>query len=188
MIIGFDAHNVLWHRDRLKSKVARELFGVTIPPGLFQKDSVIQQGFLTDSEYTKVRQVIRGISVAELPQVEGVFTYIPQLVADGHSLFVLTSNEGPELAMVGQWVQYHDLPLAVIGCGYNKSKAPAAQFHSLDVYVDDDLCKLFEVREVVPYRFLFTQDHNHAIEEGDIASRVSSWEDLYHKISTLSAR
>lgn len=76
-----------------------------------------------------------------------------------------------------------EVNIRITGVGLN-SKSDACR--GLDVYVDDDLDKLEYLVGIVDHRFLFSWEYNKHLTTKDIASRVTSWRELYSRISDLS--
>lgn len=179
--IGLDAHGVLASRNEIKSELARKLYNVTIPACNFHREQVLAGGLLTDLQYELIRSEVRKLSHEVMPEIPGALTYVPRLIGDGHQLFVITSNResDEEFVMIAGWLQYHDLSIPLIGCGREDTKAAAVKEHNLDAFVDDSLVKLFCIQHVVRHRFLFSHSYNEGTDEGDVARRVYSWEQLY---------
>ena len=75
------------------------------------------------------------------------------------------------------------LPLVAVGGGASKAKACSG----LNVYMDDDLDKLEPLVNIVPNRFLFSWGYNSHVWEGNIAKRISSWQDFYKEIEKLKS-
>ncbi|MCX6788239.1 MAG: hypothetical protein NT108_03725 [Candidatus Kaiserbacteria bacterium] len=179
MKIGLDFDGVISDCGRLKSDGARKLYGVDIPPAKFKKEIVVGEGHLTAEQYRNLQNVIYGTREIGflMEPVDGVLHFLPRLVADGHTVLIITSRGEPELKIAKEWSIRQGLRLDFVGVGYGNSKAEAAI--GLDLYVDDDLDKLADLIDVVPRRFLFSWGYNAHVDVGTIAKRVASWEELH---------
>src|SRR3989344_6119641 len=185
MRIGLDFDGVISDCGKLKSDGAKKLYGVDIPPAKFKKEIVVGEKHLTAEQYRELQKSIYGTKelgfLMEL--VDGAHYYISQLVADGHTVLVVTSRGEVELEIAKEWSIRQGLQLNFVGVGYGNSKADAAS--GLDFYVDDDLDKLEPLVGVVPHRFLFSWGYNAHVEVGNVAKRVASWKELYGIITKL---
>ena len=185
MKIGLDFDGVVSDWGKLKSDGAKKLYGVEIPPTKFKKEIVVGEKYLTTEQYGELQKIIyrtREIGFLMEP-VDGVLHFLPRLVADGHTVLVVTSRGEVELEIAKDWSTRQGLRLNFVGVGYGNSKASAA--NGLDFYVDDDLDKLEPLVGVVPHRYLFSWGYNAHVEVGDVARRLASWEELYRTIQTL---
>ena len=186
MKIGLDFDGVISNCAKLKSHCAKMLHGVDIPAGLFKRDLVIGNGWLTAEQFQEVGKAVyysREFG-SLLEPVDGTLSYLPKLIQDRHTVLVITSRKGIELEIAEEWLCRQGLALEFISVGgYHNSKAGAAM--GFDVYVDDDLHKLQLLVGVVPNLFLFSWEHNRRFNESGVAVRVLSWEELYKKIETL---
>jgi hypothetical protein len=81
MKIGLDFDGVIFDCGKLKSDVARKIYGKEIPPALFKKEFVIGNGLLTASEYRELQKLIYGTREYGLlaEPVAGVLYYLPKL-------------------------------------------------------------------------------------------------------------
>jgi hypothetical protein len=185
MKIGFDFDGVVADCGRLKSDAARELYGLDIPPEKFNKKDVIAGRYLTPDQYSEFQRIIyttREIGLCMQP-VAGMLESIPQLLAVGHTLRIVTSRDGEGLSIAQEWSRQRGIVLDFVGVGRGVSKAAACQ--GLDIFVDDDLEKLRPLINVVPHRFLFSWGYNAHTDVGNDAKRVWSWDELLHTIKTL---
>src|SRR3989344_4748330 len=172
MKIGLDFDGVISDCGKLKSDGAKKLYGVDIPPAKFKKEIVVGEKHLTAEQYRELQKSIYGTKelgfLMEL--VDGAHYYISQLVADGHSVLVITSRGEVELKIAKEWSVLQGLKLNFVGVDYGNSKAGAAA--RLDLYVDDDLDKLEPLVGMVPNLFLFSWGYNQHIDIGSIAKRI----------------
>lgn len=185
MNIGLDFDGVISDCGKLKSDGCKKLYGVNIPPAKFKKEIVVGEKYLTLEQYCKLQKIIyetREIGFLMEP-VEGVLHFLPLLIAEGHTVLVVTSRGEVGLEIAKEWTAQQKMQLNFVGVGYGNSKASAAS--GLDLYVDDDLDKLEPLVGIVPHRFLFSWDYNSHAEIGDVCRRLASWEDLYRTIKTL---
>lgn len=185
MKIGFDFDGVIADCGKLKSDGAKKLYGIDIPPEKFKKELVLRDKHLTTEQYRQFQKTIyetREIGFLMEP-VEDALIYIPRLIADGHTISIVTSRDGAALDIAQEWSVRQGLQLDFVGVGYGNSKAEAAA--GLDVYADDDLDKLRQLISVVPNLFLFSWGYNAHLDAGTTAKRVASWEELYRAIQGL---
>lgn len=185
MKIGLDFDGVISDCGKLKSDGAKKLYGVDIPPAKFKKEIVVGEKHLTIEQYRELQKIIyetREIGLLMEP-VSGVPDFLPRLVADGHTVLVVTSRDEVGLEIAKEWSLQQGFQLNFVGVGYGNSKVNAA--NGLDFYIDDDLDKLEPLVGVVPHRFLFSWGYNAHVEVGDVAKRLASWEELYRTIQTL---
>jgi hypothetical protein len=189
MKIGLDFDGVISDCGALKRVAAKKMFGVDIPVANFKKEIVVGGGLLTMTQYRALQDEIYGtyeLGMTAEP-VPGALAAIPRLRADGHDILVVTSRTGTMLDIARAWTKKCGLTLDFVGVGHDvghdKSKAAAAA--KLDFFVDDDLDKLEPLVDVVPHRFLFSWPYNAAADVGDIATRVSSWEELLTRVAAL---
>lgn len=185
MKIGLDFDGVVSDCGKLKSDTAKKLYGLDIPPKKFKKEIVIGEGYLTAEQYRDLQKTIYGTREVGLlmEPVEGMLESIPQLLALGHTLLVVTSRTEVELEIAKEWSLNQGLNLDFFGVGYGVSKAAACT--GLDVYIDDDLDKLEPLVGIVPHRFLFSWGYNSHIGIGAVAKRIGSWEEFRKTIEGL---
>lgn len=186
MRIGLDFDGVISDCGALKSETARRLYGIDVPSERFKKELVIGDGLLTLEQYRRLQEVIYGTREYGLTAkpVGGVLEAIPRLLDAGHDLRVITSRDGIQLDVALEWAATHGISLDFTGVGYGASKAGAAA--GLDLYVDDDLDKLEPLVGIVPHRVLFSWGYNAHIDEGDVAIRVASWQDLTDMVGRMA--
>lgn len=185
MKIGLDFDGVIADCGKLKSDAAKKLHGLDIPPEKFKKEIVIGEGHLTAEQYRDLQKIIYGTREVGflMEPVAGMLESIPQLLALGHTLLIVTSRGEVELEIAKEWSISQGLTLHFIGVGYGVSKADACA--GLDVYIDDDLDKLQPLVGIVPHCFLFSWGYNNHIDEGTVAKRISSWEEFCKTIENL---
>ena len=116
--------------------------------------------------------------------VAEVFIYVQRLLKE-HHVHIVTSRGDAGTAIAREWLasQRKGVDIDFTGVGPGNSKAEALQ--GFDVYVDDDLDKIAQVVDSVPHRFLFSWEYNRHIAVGDVAERVGSWSELYHRINEI---
>ncbi len=185
MEIGFDFDGVIADCGKLKSDGAKKLYGIDIPPEKFKKEIVLREKHLTAEQYREFQKTLyemREIGFLMEP-VDGMSIYLPRLIADGHTILIVTSRDGIAFEIAQEWSVRQGLQLDFVSVGYGNSKANAAA--GLDVYTDDDLDKLKPLVSVVPNRFLFSWGYNTHLDAGTTAKRVASWEEIYRNIQGL---
>lgn len=185
MRIGLDFDGVISDCGDLKCKAAKRMYGVDIPSARFKKELVVGTGILTYEQYRQLQDTIYGTREYGMlmEPVTGVIEGIGRLRGDGHDVRVITSRDGEMLQVAKEWAERKGLSLDITGVGHGASKAGAAA--GLDLYVDDDFDKLEPLVGVVPHRVLFSWGYNEHVDAGDVAVRVSSWEELVGKVTSL---
>lgn len=186
MKIGLDFDGVISDCGKLKSDGAKKLYGIDIPSARFKKEIVVGEKHLTMHQYRELQRAVYGTREIGflMEPVAGVLHFVPQLIADGHTVLVVTSRDKVELEIAKEWSARQGLQLNFVSVGYGNSKASAA--NGPDLYVDDDLDKLESLVDVVPHRYLFSWGYNAHVEVGEVAKRVVSWEELYRIIQALN--
>jgi len=179
MEIGLDFDGVISDCGQLKSEGARRMYGVDIPPGKFKKEIVVGEELLTLKQYRELQEEIYGRRKIgmKMAMVPGARYYINALQQEGHRVRVVTSRGEVESEIARDWIGLRGLDLPLIGVG-GESKADACK--GLDVYMDDDLDKLEQVKGVVKNLFLFDWEYNlHMEVPKNLAARVNSWAHFY---------
>ena len=133
LVLGFDGNNVIWDRNGAKLSLSRKHFG---------DDRAVVPHRLSASERAEIRRLIRLLDCDQLPPIPGALEHIRLIAAEGHKIYVVTSNEGLDLEVIRNFVIFHKLPVEVIGVGYGKSKAAAAAAKRISFFVDDSIEKL----------------------------------------------
>jgi hypothetical protein len=194
MKIGLDFDGVISNCGLLKSYGARKLFGVDIPLGKFNQETVVGERLLTQEQYRELQRTIYGTREIGLlmEPVEGALRYISRLVEEGHIVTVITSRSGTELQIAREWSRMHGLNLDFVGVGQSGSKANIAKDMGIILYVDDDMDKLETFVGAVGNLFLFSWGYNAHINidskvlgsgsSRSLVCRVYSWAELYERI------
>lgn len=193
MRIALDFDGVLSDCGTLKMEQAKRLYGVDIPAERFKKELIVKElagdeGVLTMQEYRALQDLIYGdpeVGMSMQP-VSGMLEYLPRLLNEEHEVRIVTSRAGHMLEIARAWAEKHALDLEFTGVGHGKSKAPATE--GFDLFVDDDLDKIEPLIETVPHRYLFNWGYNAHVDEGDVAIRVESWEELYLHVQEIHAK
>lgn len=186
MKIGLDFDGVITNLGKLKSLVAEKLLDKKIPESYFDREFALVNKFLTHEEHELVKQFAYFEEEA-LPLTEpvsGALEYIGKLLADGHTIKVVTARDGKALEHAKKWLQKYELSIPIEGVGFENDKREGVL--GLDAFVDDYLIQLYEMRDIVPHRFLFSWGYNAKYNEKEYATRVSSWQELYEKLKALS--
>lgn len=193
MRIALDFDGVLSDCGALKAVHAKRMFGFDIPVEQFKKELVVKElvgeekGILTLAEYKALKtEIYTNMEIGlTMKPVEGMLEFLPRLINEGHEIRVITSRHGETLEVAMAWTEKQGLSLEFTGVGCGKSKAPATV--GFDLFVDDDLDKIEPLMDTVPHRFLFGWGYNEHIEEGDVAKRIESWEELYLAVQEIHA-
>jgi len=181
--LGFDFDGVLANSHPLKAVVAKEKFGVDIPPELFRRERVIAQGLLTREQYFDVGIEAMG-GKHEIPPVEKAIPYMKSLM-EIHSVRIVTSRTGGMLDVASSWLYGHGITdVNIQGTGYGLSKTSACE--GLDLYVDDDLEKLLPLIGIVPHLLFFSWPWNMHEKDSQVI-RVVSWREILEYIERIKS-
>lgn len=188
MKIGLDFDGVIANCGKLKSDAAKKLYGIDIPSAKFTKKIIVGEHLIIE-QYSEFQNVIYGTREIGflMEPVDGVLYFLPKLIAERHTIIVITSREKEGLNIAQEWSLRHGLQLNFIGVGQSNSKSEMAVANSIDLYVDDDLDKIKPLVGIVPHRYLFTWDYNAHVDVGTIATRIASWQQLYSTIQQIEA-
>jgi uncharacterized HAD superfamily protein len=179
MKIGLDFDGVITDSDKLKAELAFELFGKKIKPEQANKKYLFSNNVLTKEEYTKVQQYayINDKFHNRLEEIPGAIAGLRSLL-EKHEIKIITSRDGEALRLAKEWLKARDIECEMSGMGYGVSKHSAMTGE--DVFVDDDLPKLEQLKGVVGRLILFNSRGIFAEESAEdiLVERVSSWDDL----------
>lgn len=186
MKIGLDFDGVIADTGELKSRFAKKLYNLDIEPSVFGTPYVVEQGLISAKDYADLQQYIYNTEEVylSLKPVYGAVQMIRDMQNEGHDLLVITAKSASSDDIKRKWLEDHDITIGLKGVGINESKAKAAE--GLEVYIDDYLLKLYQLKDTVPHRYLFSWRYNQAYKENNIATRVYSWEEFYNRIKELS--
>jgi 5'(3')-deoxyribonucleotidase len=183
--IGLDFDDVTGHTHKLKSAIAHARHGVTIPPERYRRKFVVDTGILTEEQFVGVaREIYSGKHPVD--PVPGSITGIQELLAEGHTVRIVTMRSGDILAPAREWLENRGIFIPITGVSYGGSKAEACA--GLDVFVDDDSKNLHDLVGVVPHLLFFVWEHNAHEKEPDGAIRVHSWQEIMFCISRINQR
>lgn len=187
MKIGLDFDGVISNCGLLKQKTALKYFNINVPAEKFKKEFVLNNKLLTPDQYHDLQSLIyENWEVGyHMRPVRGALKYISKLILEKYEIIVITSRQGKSLEIAERWSKQFDLNLIFKGVGYGVSKAESAD--SCTVFVDDDIDKLEQLVEIVPYRYLFSWGYNQFANTRFITDRAHSWADLYRKIKQINS-
>lgn len=179
MKIGLDFDGVISDCLEMKSRFAKEMYGVDIPPYDFKKEIVFERKLLTPEEYRNLQLKIYedeeiGLTINE---VMGAIDGIKNLMKD-HNVVVVTSRGDSSVKIARKWLNKRGVDLPFISVQYGTDKMVAKD---CDVFIDDDLVKLVPLSGHVPKLFLFSWPYNQEDSHPSI-TRVASWKDFLDKI------
>ncbi|MDE2019533.1 MAG: hypothetical protein KGJ13_04250 [Patescibacteria group bacterium] len=182
MNIATDFDGVIADTGTLKSETAKKLFGISIPPRHFKSEYVVPE-YLSEEQYRTLTSMVSSGSLGlTVKFMEGALIYIPILQMEGHRLSVVTSRDGEWLLNARLCAERHNLFIPFYGTGYQKSKAPALK--GCDLFVDDNLEKLTDLKDTVPHRVLYSPNEHRPSPPGIV--RVRNWRQLYIYINVVS--
>lgn len=184
MKIGLDFDGVIANTPALKAFVTKEHYNVDIDPHVFGTPYVTDARLLSRDLYNEIRDLVYNNKdiATHLKPIEGAEEYIKKLQSEGHSVEVVTSRFGPSVEIAKEWLAAHGIPLKLTAVGLT-SKRDAAQH--LDLFIDDLLLKLYEIKDVVPHLYLYSWGYNEIYREDAFAKRVFNWEEFYNHVNKL---
>lgn len=176
--IGFDFDGVIADTTTLKQRLAKELYGVSIPEDKCKEYMVLKENYLNKEQYRALMALVCGdpeigIQASEIP---GSIATIRVLQQRGDQIKIVTSRSGAEVDVIHAWLAERGLSLECESVGYGNDKVAAVE--GFDVYVDDDLPKLLPLIGRIPVLILFSQPHNKLVTVPDAITRVYSWDEL----------
>lgn len=184
MKVGLDFDGVIADSQKLKSQIAKKIYGLNISPDIFKKEIVVKdKKILSHERYREIQKLTFnrewGMS---MEAVEGVSEYFKKLLAE-NNVKIITTRGKPESEIAVEWMVKNGLPIPeIIPVGYGVEKTEACK--GLDVYVDDDFDKLHPLAGIVQYRLLFSWLYNEGVSEEGII-RIMSWKELYDFVKKL---
>jgi hypothetical protein len=187
MKIGIDFDGVITNSGKLKSDAARMLYGIEFPGDEFKRKIIVEKHKLLPSdEYEKFQQKIfsRKKFNKMLPPVPGAPEYVSRLIAEGHEVLIVTTRIGKKADMAREWLKQQNMDVPCAGIGRRNLKSSVLK--DFDMYIDDDSQELLLLKPIVPHLFLFSWKYNQNENIEDIGKRVSSWSELYEKISKMN--
>jgi uncharacterized HAD superfamily protein len=178
--IGLDFDEVIVNSHVLKTKLAKEMFGVEISPEYYRREIVLPQGWLTSEQYEVVsREVFSGNHSVE--PVKDSLRYIRVLLSQNYDLRVVTSRTNETLRVTERLMEEYGLQeIPIFGVGYGVSKEIACR--GLDVFVDDDVSKLLPLVGSVKHLLLFSCPQNKRDATPKGMWRAESWGEVYDYI------
>lgn len=198
ILIDFD--NVTVMSADLKAWFAEFLFGITVPSSMFRKRLLVDteiaaMRLLTKDQYHAIRYHVykNAHTYRRLKPVPGSLPVLRALLADGHFVACVTSQQGFGLTIAEKYFALNKLPIASYGVGYGKSKAKKAAGLKADAFFDDDPPKLLKLTEVVPYLFLHEWAYNRSLPvDPNLIERVGigndcAWEKFYERIIQIES-
>lgn len=188
--IGFDFNGVLGATAELKSYVAKQKYGVDIPPHEFKKEWVIGT-HLTHRQYRQVQKAVftseeYGLLMRPLPGSRQVLRLLEDA---GFELYILSSRPRNAERVAEMWLDKyfsHLKRIEFIGIEAGESKSPVAKNLKTLAYMDDETHKLYELKNIVPYLFLMSWQDNEGVDLKPInAERVCNFYHFYRFIKTI---
>lgn len=179
MKIGLDFDGVIADSHPLKSVIAKQMFGVDIPPDKFFKEYIVEAGLSID-QYKKVKENLY-FNDHDISPIKDAPIRISLLLEQGHDIKIITSRTGETLEKAKNLLKKYNLNLPVVGVGYGVSKVPASE--GLDVFIDDDIEKLIPLAGVVKHLLLFSSPYKNNKYKDVIC--VKSWNDIYKYITKI---
>lgn len=180
MKIGLDFDGVISDCSELKSRMAKSLYGVDIPPGKFKKEIVVGEKFLTLEQYRSLQKQIYntreiGLTMKEVPgAISGINTLLKQ-----HEVVIITSRETEAADIAREWLMRRDVNIPILSVEYGADKIIA---RDCSVFIDDDMDKLLPLIGHVPNLFLFGWEYNQTDSHQEI-KRIGSWEEFLQAVS-----
>lgn len=181
MKIGLDFDGVFCNAEKLLNDGALKLFGINS----LSKENILggtnDSNILTRSQVGLLKNFVfeDPNSNLELEPVPDVVSACRTLIGRGHNLQIVTKrNQGVGIAL--DFCKKLGLRIPIVGSKAGEPKSSIV--NGFDIFLDDSVSVLRELRSAVPNRFIFLWDynrHNNFPEE----KRVSSWLDFVQKIN-----
>ena len=183
--IGLDFDGVIENCGELKTRGAKELFGIEIPIEFMNRSDAIKRGYLTQEQLKQLYVTVYGTREFGLSMklVNCARSYIADLKSSGHEILVVTNRVDSHLEVAKEWSRQQRLDLDFVGIPDGTSKATALE--GFDVFVEDDFNKLKLCYGIARHLFLFSWPYNEKENVQGIARRVYDWQYLYGGILKL---
>jgi uncharacterized HAD superfamily protein len=179
MRIGLDFDGVFCDSGKLLRDSAKEVFKVDIPLGMNFDYKVVSSGYLTSEQLSSLKEVVFESSKFGLEVLPGADLVCRQLLGRGHDLQILTKRE-KSLDIVRVFCENLGLRIPITGTPKGKPKSSVKM--DFDVFVDDSISNLEDLKKYVPKLFLFSWDYNLSYKNHP-GERVYDWEDFSKKIN-----
>ena len=182
LIVGLDYDGVIVDNIAYKCELARDMFGLEVPPACFVSGISEVPGYLDAEQYRQLVGAVYGLraSVVGMRPIPDAMYFIQLLLAEGHAVSVVTARKGDWLKIAQEWLTARNLSLPTIGVGSGVSKADALK--GFQVFVDDTIEILEQLQDTVPERYLFTSASNRSVAVEGVATRITTWQQLYFEI------
>jgi len=182
--IGLDLDDVTGNFAALKARTAERLYGVKVLPEVVEWHALIPYMLSVAAHQALLKAINTDPEIAlTMEPLPGAFQTMRQLMADGHTLTIITSRGGQSLNIARQWMANHDFDIEVIGTN-GQSKALVTD--GLDVFFEDNPSKLRDMRNV-PYLFVLNNSLNSRQQVPEGTQRVNNWAEFYQRIGALAA-
>jgi hypothetical protein len=181
MKIGLDFDGVFCNAVKLLDDGAKKLFGINSLPQENILGGTHGCNILTNSQINLLKNFVfeDPDSNLELEPLLDVVSACRFLIGNGHQLQIVTKrNQGVDMAK--DFCKKLGLKIPVIGSKFAQPKSSIV--NGFDIFLDDSIAVLEELKSAVPNRFIFLWDynrHNNFPEE----KKVSSWLDFVQKIN-----
>jgi uncharacterized HAD superfamily protein len=188
MNIGIDFDGVIVDTAGLKTKLAKEAFGIELSLENASRANILKLGIDAKAYDKTFRRIIMLNESHEIPLVESAKGTIDRIYEENpdDKVYVITSRSDFEVPyqrniMKNKQIKYHRI--------INTSDSPKNDVcleNKIRAYMDDDLHKLEEINNGYTELFLLTRPYNANIQiQNSNIERVKNWIEFYEKIKCL---
>jgi len=181
LIICLDFDGVIAHAGELKRAVASELLARKIKLSEISNERVrAGKSSLSEEELDRVKSMVYydKKTTERLKPVPHSISTIKKWLRSGHTVKVITARPGENHKNAIVWLKKHGIEIPVISAGIRQSKVKYLK-EGCDVFVDDDLDRVREAKEVVGQALFFKWPYNDG-ERG--IKNVTSLKDIRIKV------
>lgn len=189
--IGLDFHGVIVNVCPIKQYLLWLITGQrNVPASLLKRELAVKAGIATEAQYLRMSEAIyedTSFFLTAEPMPKSIIT-MERLLDLGHRLRIISSVGDPAAETAKTWSTHYGVPSKIrfVPVGRDSSKADAAKKANLDVFVDNEMARLRELKGVVPHLILMSRPHNTKERTQGIAKRVRDWNDLYRYIQKIA--
>ncbi len=184
MLIISDLHGVIIDTSsilELRSKLAKQLYGIQIAPKTFFRKEVLQNNLLTEGQYRQICGKVYGEwqYVQRMQEVKGISHATQKLSRRGGiEVIILTTVTGKMLDCAKKWLKEHQIDYKdIIGVGLDGDRQSLLESFKPDIYIDDKPETLISLEDKKIKLLLFDWWYNKGIDVPKVG-RVSNWQDI----------
>jgi len=180
MKIGLDFDGVFCDAGKLLRSGAKRLFGIDLPEDKTIESISVREKLLTKKQFGELKTFAFGNSSQEIDMIPvcDIDSACRTLMRRGHRLQIITKRKAG-IGAVENFCKIIGINIPIIGMNPGQPKSSVAD--GLDVFLDDSLNNLIDLKQSVPNLFLFSWSYN-LQSDFDIGERISSWKEFVQKI------